>query len=179
MMGHSMGGIMTLSAGYRDDRIKKLVAISAPYDMLQMFQKHRTVVTKFIYKAVTKFLKKDPEYLESGMSIDAASRQFYLNHPDQKDLRKGLAYMNLSGGRGYKELDVDLASQGLVKFYTEMQKGKNSQKTLEDLFWKNANYSASTFIKFFAGKTRIKAEIYRDDGRGGEYTLKKTLVLNK
>ena len=38
MMGHSMGGIMTLSAGYRDKRIKKLVAISAPHEMLGMFK---------------------------------------------------------------------------------------------------------------------------------------------
>jgi hypothetical protein len=124
-------------------------------------------------------MKGISQKLESGMSLDAASRDFYLSHPDQKELRKGLAYMNLSGGRGYKELDADLASQGLSKFYTEMQKGDNAQKSLEDLFWKNANYSASTFIKFFAGKTRIKAEIYRDDGKGGEYTLKKSLILNK
>ncbi|MHA1149947.1 MAG: alpha/beta hydrolase family protein [Promethearchaeota archaeon] len=70
MMGHSMGGIMTLSAGYMDDRIKKLVAISAPYDMITMFQKHRTVVTRFIYKRITKFLKKDPEFIESGETLE-------------------------------------------------------------------------------------------------------------
>ncbi|MHA1274998.1 MAG: alpha/beta hydrolase family protein [Promethearchaeota archaeon] len=70
MMGHSMGGIMTLSAGYKDERLKKLVAISAPYDMLEMFKKHKTIITKFIHNRVTKYLKKSKEFIESGASLD-------------------------------------------------------------------------------------------------------------
>jgi len=116
--------------------------------------------------------------IRKGINLSEASRQFYLDHANQKDLRKGLEYMNLSEGLGYKELDVDLAALGLEKFYLEMQQDNESKEKLEDLFWKNANYAASTFIKFYIGKKRMKAEIYRDDARGGEYRLKKTIFLN-
>jgi len=112
------------------------------------------------------------------MTIHEAARQFYIHHPNQKDLRKGLEYMSLTEGLGYKELDLDLITTGLEKFYSEMQHGDKSRQELEKLFWKNANYSASTFIKFYVGKKQVKADIYRDDGRGGEYTMRKTLILN-
>ena len=116
--------------------------------------------------------------MTEGKNLSEASRQFYLNNPNQKDLRKGLEYMNLSGGLGYKELNEDQASRGLEKFYSDMQGGETAQQKLEALFWKNANYAASTFIKFYIGRYKVKAEIYRDDGRGGKYSLKKTLILN-
>ena len=116
--------------------------------------------------------------IQEGMTVNEAARQFYIHHANQKDLRKGLEYMELSNGLGYKKLDLDLAAKGLKKFYYEMKKSEKSSQELEKLFWKNANYAASTFIKFYVGKKQVKAEIYRDDGRGGEYTMKKTLILN-
>ncbi len=75
MMGHSMGGIMTLSAGYADDRLKKLVAISAPYDMLEMFERHKTIITRAIRSRLTKYLKKDPEFIESGATTEDFSKR--------------------------------------------------------------------------------------------------------
>ncbi|MHA1293936.1 MAG: alpha/beta hydrolase family protein [Promethearchaeota archaeon] len=69
MMGHSMGGIATLFS-YVDHRLKKIVAISAPYDMLEMFSKNKTVITKTINKRITKFIKKDPEFIESGANLE-------------------------------------------------------------------------------------------------------------
>ena len=117
--------------------------------------------------------------IQKGMNISEASRLFYLDHANQKDLRKGLEYMNLTEGLGYKELNTDLATRSLEKFYLEMQQDEESRKDLENLFWKNANYAASTFIKFYVGKKRVRAEIYRDDGRGGEYSLRKTLILDE
>lgn len=80
MMGHSMGGIMTLSAGYQEDRLKKLIAISAPYNMLEMFQTHKTVITRYIYKHVTGFLKKDKEFQESGETLEEWSKQISAHH---------------------------------------------------------------------------------------------------
>jgi len=117
--------------------------------------------------------------IRNGMTIAEASRAYYANHSNQKDLRKGLEYMNLSDGLGYKELNMQQVANGLEKFYTTMQLGDESRKNLEKLFWENANYAASTFIKFYVGQKKVKAEIYRDDGRGGTYTLKKTLRLTE
>ena len=62
MMGISMGAQMSLTGGYQDQRIKKVVAISGTYDILEMFRRHKTVVTKFIYKNIT---QEDKEDLES------------------------------------------------------------------------------------------------------------------
>lgn len=119
------------------------------------------------------------ENIQNGMTIAEASRAFYINHSNQKDLRKGLEYMNLSNGLGYKELNVQQAARGLERFYTAIQLGEESRKNLEKLFWENANYAASTFIKFYVSQKNVKAEIYRDDGRGGTYALKKTLMLTE
>jgi len=117
--------------------------------------------------------------IQNGMTITDAGREFYLNHSNQKDLRKGLEYMKLSGGLGYKELDEKQAAKGLEEFYMAILLGEESRQNLAKLFWQNANYAASTFIKFYVGREKVKAEIYRDDGRGGKYALKKTLMLTE
>ena len=85
MMGHSMGGIMTLSAGYRDPRIKKLVAISAPYDMLKMFRKNKTIISRFIFFMVTRFIKKDPEFTASGESLEEWNKKISAKYAVQTE----------------------------------------------------------------------------------------------
>ena len=61
MMGTSMGAQMSLTGGYQDQRIKKIVGISGTYDILEMFRRHKTVVTKYIYKNITQNDKDDLE----------------------------------------------------------------------------------------------------------------------
>ncbi len=70
MVGHSMGAIMSCSAGYRDARIKKIVEISGTYDMLEMLNRNKTIIASFIKKMVTGYLKKDKEFIESGLTIE-------------------------------------------------------------------------------------------------------------
>ncbi|MFQ5769436.1 MAG: hypothetical protein ACE5HX_02795 [bacterium] len=36
---------------------------------------------------------------------------------------------------------------------------------------------AFTFLKFYAGKKKVKIEIYRDDGHGGAYSLRHSQIL--
>jgi len=74
MMGHSMGGIATL-CNYPEPRLKKIVAISAPYDMLDMLSRNKTIITKFINKRITKYIKKDKEFIESGEGIEEWSKK--------------------------------------------------------------------------------------------------------
>ncbi len=62
MMGCSMGAQMSLTGGYQDQRIKKVVGLSGTFDILEMFKRHKTIVTKNIYKNVT---KRDLDDLES------------------------------------------------------------------------------------------------------------------
>jgi hypothetical protein len=116
--------------------------------------------------------------LEDGLDLERAVEKFYSLHSDQKDIQKGLEYMNLTDILSYKELSEKQVVEGLTKFYLEAQKGQDRIDELVETFWENANYAASTFIKFYVGKNKIKAEFYRDDGRGGVYSLRKILILS-
>ena len=62
MMGTSMGAIMSLTGGYQDQRIKKIIGLSGTYDILKLFQRHKTIVSKYIFKNIT---QEDKENLES------------------------------------------------------------------------------------------------------------------
>jgi hypothetical protein len=117
------------------------------------------------------------ENLEEGLDFERAVEKFYSLHSNQKDIQKGLEYMNFTDGLSYKELSEKQVVEGLTKFYLEAQKGQDRIDDLAETFWENANYAASNFIKFYVGKNKIKAEFYRDDGRGGVYSLRKTLIL--
>jgi len=117
------------------------------------------------------------ENLEEGLDFERAVEKFYSLHSNQKDIQKGLEYMNFTDGLSYKELPEKQVVEGLTKFYLEAQKGQDRIDDLAETFWKNANYAASNFIKFYVEKNKIKAEFYRDDGRGGVYSLRKTLIL--
>jgi hypothetical protein len=118
------------------------------------------------------------KYLKSGLSLDQAAEKFYADHPNQKDIRKGLEFMELSDGMSYKKLSNKKIIKGLSSFYLGLQRRPDEQENLSEIFWENANYARSTFIKFYVGKSKVKIEFYRDDGRGGEYSLRKTIFLN-
>ncbi len=70
MMGHSMGAILTLVAGYQNDRLRKLVAISGTYEMTELFKRHKTLITRGINKRLSKYAKKDPEFIASGETFE-------------------------------------------------------------------------------------------------------------
>jgi len=116
--------------------------------------------------------------LDAGLQLDSAVEKFYSDHPNQKDIQKGLEYMDFSNGLPYAQLSKPQIIKGLSLFFQEMQKSPQAADRLTETFWKKANYSPSTFIKFYVTKARVKAEYYRDDGKGGEYFLRKTLILN-
>jgi len=116
--------------------------------------------------------------LQAGQSLEKGARAFYIQHPNQKDIGKGLDYMHFTEGRSYNDLTEELAIMGLTRFYQEVQRGELVLDSLAQIFWKSANYTPSTFIKFYIGKHQVKADFYRDDGKGGEYGLKQSLILN-
>jgi len=115
--------------------------------------------------------------LNDGLNLQLAVKKFYMDHPNQKDLCKSLDYLDLIGGLSYKEVTEQQAVEGLIKFYVMVFQTDTNHNELYKKFWKNANYARSTFIKFYVSESMIKAEFYRDDGRGGDYSLMKTLLL--
>ncbi len=54
MIGHSMGGTATLTQGYKDERIKKVVGISTPYDHIELFQFNKTFTVNFLRRRIIK-----------------------------------------------------------------------------------------------------------------------------
>ena len=95
MMGHSMGATATLTQGYQDTRIKKLVAIVAPHDHLKLIQDVRTFTMKYIKKNVTKQFKQNLQewnekvsakyFIEKGSPMPDKER-VYLIHCVHDDL---------------------------------------------------------------------------------------------
>jgi len=86
--------------------------------------------------------------------------------------------MDFCGLLSYKEITEEQAISGLINLYTTVQENQDTTNSLSKKFWKGANYAPSTFIKFYMGKNKIKAEFYRDDGRGGDYSLKESIIID-
>jgi hypothetical protein len=118
------------------------------------------------------------EKLDAGMDLDEAVEEFYSNYPDQKDIQKGLEYMDFSSGLPYGQLTRPQIIRGLSLFFQEVQQSPQAVDRLTETFWRKVNYAPSTFIKFYVGKSGVKADFYRDDGQGGEYFLRKSMTLN-
>lgn len=68
--------------------------------------------------------------------------------------------------------------QLLAQFYSDYQKGGETKEKYFRALMENSGWSKSTFLKFYAGKHTIKVEIYRDDGRGGPYSLRHAEILD-
>ncbi|MHA1438417.1 MAG: alpha/beta hydrolase family protein [Promethearchaeota archaeon] len=95
MMGHSMGCIATLTSGYQDKRLKKIVGISGFYDILESFKKYHHILYKLINKIGPKKVGMSMEewnrktsakfYFEKGHHIPDKDR-VYLVHSKQDDL---------------------------------------------------------------------------------------------
>jgi hypothetical protein len=75
MVGHSMGAIATLSQGYLDKRLKKIVGMAGPNDLLAMFNRHSgkklnltSIILKFIARDVRKHVSEPLEIANEKIS---------------------------------------------------------------------------------------------------------------
>ena len=67
----------------------------------------------------------------------------------------------------------------LKEFYTNAdQLNDQERKKYFSTFWKNVSPTKSTFMKFRVFKEKVLIDIYRNDAKGGEYNLEKTLDFN-
>lgn len=114
---------------------------------------------------------------ESGLKLSQAIKRFYKDHSNQKDLKKGLDYMNLTNGITYRDMTDEQAIDALSRFYLQTHKNDQKLNNLANIFWSNAHYAASTFMKFYVGTSQVKIEIYRDDRKGGEYSLVESIII--
>jgi hypothetical protein len=112
----------------------------------------------------------------NGLSTGQALAQFYAGHKVQ--VQKAVFYLRLAeGAADYKSVTDAAALAGLSRFFADYQQGGATRDRHVRTFWANVQYTRSTFLKMYAGRDKVKVEIYRDDGRGGPYGLRRTVVL--
>ncbi len=91
MIGGSLGGWLTITSGYDDARIKRLVAICAAYDLYSTLKENKTLIGKIFFRTMVKLLKKESDFQESGLSLEEWNRlnvekifKFECNIPDKE-----------------------------------------------------------------------------------------------
>jgi Calcineurin-like phosphoesterase len=97
-----------------------------------------------------------------------------------KSINKTLFTTQLAGvgKESYKNISPTEGKKGLLKFYQEYSKGNNQADKLTSIFWDNSNWQRSSFFRITVSEDDISVKIYRDDARGGEYTLRHSFSLN-
>jgi hypothetical protein len=94
------------------------------------------------------------------------------------EVKKVLYYSGLTRGVSYKEIDDNTALPILSEFYNQFSKNDQLRDKYKRTFWNQANLARSTFMKVITSSNEVKIEIYRDDARGGTYSLMHTVILN-
>jgi hypothetical protein len=77
----------------------------------------------------------------------------------------------------YLGLEGQPVVQTLAQFYTEYSNDPEAPARYYEAQIEGRGQTRSTFFKVFVGDDRVKLEIYRDDARGGPYTLRETVLL--
>lgn len=113
--------------------------------------------------------------VNSQDQMEALARYYNENAYEAK---KVLYYAGLTDGVSYKKIDDRTALNKLSLFYKQFLKNEQLRNRYKTAFWENANLTRSTFIKIQTGGDDVKIEIYRDDAKGGAYTLMHSKVLN-
>ncbi|MCK5077327.1 MAG: metallophosphoesterase [Calditrichia bacterium] len=137
----------------------------------------RGLENKDPYKTFNKIIPGIEKNVKAGLKLNKAIDKFYTDFPKQKSVRKCLDFTDLSEGVYYKKMTDDQALKGLLRFYNEVQKGQPAIDSLKHKYLESANLARSTFMKFYVGDKNTKVEIYRDDANGGEYFLRKSIIL--
>ncbi len=137
----------------------------------------RGIEEDFAPNILFKMLAKAIEEKEKqGVKREPAILEYFESN--KKQVKKALFYMRLADVDSYKKIEDRQAINLFNQFYTDFKERDERRVTLLRTFWENSNFTKSTFIKFYAGNEKVKAEIYRDDARGGKYALRHTLVLD-
>ncbi|MBT3179323.1 MAG: hypothetical protein HOB40_01700 [Candidatus Marinimicrobia bacterium] len=99
--------------------------------------------------------------------------------PDTYRHKKLLYYMNLTNMISYKKINNSQGFEILKKFYKKADSLIDKEREeYFSTFWDNINPTRSTFMKFRVSKEKVLIDIYRNDAKGGDYSLTKTVSLN-
>jgi hypothetical protein len=111
-----------------------------------------------------------------GQVEEKSIAEFYRDHA--YEAKKVLYYSDLTEGVSYRQIDDKTALKILTQFYNQFSENEKLREKYITTFWDNANLTRSTFLKVRTSSNDVKIEIYRDDARGGAYSLMHTVILN-
>ena len=94
------------------------------------------------------------------------------------EIKKVLYYSGLTGGVSYKEIDDQKGIEILSLFLEQFSRNPQLRDKYIHTFWGNASLARSTFLKVITSDKQVEIEFYRDDARGGKYSLMHTQTLN-
>jgi hypothetical protein len=113
---------------------------------------------------------------EAGIAKEASITTFY--NENAYEVKKVLYNADLTAGISYKIIDDIQAMKIFFEFIKQYTTSDQTADEVRSNFWENANLARSTFLRVITGGEGIKIEIYRDDARGGTYTLMHSYYLN-
>jgi len=107
------------------------------------------------------------EGLNQGLNREQSIAKIYEDNKNRID--KDLTKMALGEGP---------TVPALLEFYSGWGMGGAEQEQYFEAFRENTKLTRSTFLKIYAGKAKVKVEMYRDDGQGGLYSLNRAVILD-
>jgi hypothetical protein len=120
--------------------------------------------------------KKIDEGRNGGKSEKTAIAEYY--NENAYEVKKVLYYSGLTEGVSYKKIDDKTGLNIFLKFYSDFSENDKLREKYKATFWEEANLARSTFIKILTNIDDATVEIYRDDARGGAYSLMHSVILN-
>lgn len=131
-----------------------------------------TYIPKLLFAAISKEIEKGKS---SGVNESKALANVLA--ADNEEVKKIIYTLDPIPGKEDSDLTDDQTLKALTGFYSEYRKGGASAKAIDDRFWKNAGWRASTFLKVkISGGTGL-VEFYRDKDFTGNYALLHSVVL--
>ncbi len=117
-----------------------------------------------MFKAIGRAIE---EGRKRGVGEGNSLRQLYRD--DEYHIDRWFKYL------GFEDQPV---IQTMAQFYEEYATDPKARERYYEAQIEGRGQTRSSFFRVIVGSDRTRVEIYRDDARGGPYTLRKTIVLN-
>jgi lipopolysaccharide biosynthesis regulator YciM len=117
-----------------------------------------------MYAAVDRAIKEG-----KARGVGEANSIKQLHRDDEYHIDYWFKYLGLTG---------QPVTQTLAQFYAEYAADPTARERWYEAQIEGRGQTRSTFFRVVVGGGDVEVEIYRDDARGGPYTLRETVVLN-
>jgi hypothetical protein len=110
-----------------------------------------------------------------GRDEERGLAAYFRDH--KKQVKKTVFHSRMADAAAYREIPDETALLCLKRFYAAYRDGGDEKERIVRTFWENAGYRKSSFLKFRVRSSSVEVDIYRDDARGGAYSLRHVLRL--